>query len=245
MKKIDAFYLKLLAISAMLINHIGHTFEGIWNPPVWAFIYLSVGLLTFPIMAYLIVDGFYYTRNRWKYVGRLALFSLLSFLPFHYVFLPPFPLWVGNNIMFTLAMGVVMMMVLEKAPTKWLEIPVVIIFMLLTFWSDWQVFGIPIIYAFYRFRNSQQKFWIIPIISLIMIWINWNAYGGYLTNPNLGPLLWAMILANVGILAVIPLLWSYNGQRGYSPTWVKWGFYAFYPLHLLVLWGIRFMIFGY
>lgn len=245
MKKLNAFHLKLIAISAMLINHIGHTFEKNWNPPIWAFSYLLIGLLTFPIMAYLIVDGFYYTRNRWKYVGRLALFSLLSFLPFHCTFLPGIPLWVGNNIMFTLMMGVLMMMLLEKVPTPWLDVPIVLVFMVMTLWSDWQVFGIPIIYAFYRFRQSRYKFLIIPLISFLMLALSWGYYGVYLQDALTRDMALALVFANLGILLVIPLLWHYNGQRGYSPAWVKWGFYAFYPLHLTLLWGIRFMIFGY
>ncbi|MFC5632197.1 MULTISPECIES: TraX family protein [Streptococcus] len=245
MKKHDAFNLKVIAILAMLINHIGHTFEAIWNPPVWTFFYLSVGLLTFPIMAYLMVDGFYYTRNRWKYAGRLGFFSLLSFIPFHYTFSSPLPMWVGNNIMFTLMMGVLMMMVLEKCRSFWWEIPVVLAFITLTLWSDWQLFGILIIYVFYRFRQSNHKFWVIPFVSLIMVLLSWNTYESYLQDLWLGSLVKAIIVANLGILLVIPILLSYNGQRGYSPIWVKWGFYAFYPGHLLVLWGIRFMIFGY
>lgn len=245
MKKLNAFQLKMIAIIAMLINHTGHVFEKVWNPPAWALFYLFVGLLTFPIMAFLIVDGFYYTRNRWKYAGRLGIFSLLSFVPFHYAFSSSLPMWVGNNIMFTLMMGVIMMMVLEKSSSIWMDISVVIAFIFLTAWSDWQLFGIPIIYAFYRFRNSQQKFWVIPVVSLVMFALDWNAYSPYLQAQWFGLLVKAILAANLGILLVIPLLRQYNGQRGYSPIWVKWGFYSFYPLHIALLWGIRFMILGY
>nr|WP_245001249.1 TraX family protein [Enterococcus raffinosus] len=37
------------------------------------------------------------------------------------------------------------------------------------------------------------------------------------------------------MLIVIPLLVAYSGERDYSPSWVKWGFYSFYPLHLVAL----------
>lgn len=39
-------------------------------------------------------------------------------------------------------------------------------------------------------------------------------------------------------LAVIPVA-LYNGMPGKTGKWVKWGFYLFYPVHLLVLGGIR------
>ena len=39
-------------------------------------------------------------------------------------------------------------------------------------------------------------------------------------------------------LAVVPILF-YNGQRGYCPKWLQWGFYWFYPLHLVILGVIR------
>lgn len=44
-------------------------------------------------------------------------------------------------------------------------------------------------------------------------------------------------------MAALPLLFFYNGERGISKEMrgykvVQYGFYAFYPLHLLLLWGI-------
>ena len=36
------------------------------------------------------------------------------------------------------------------------------------------------------------------------------------------------------LAALIPI-WLYNGQRGFSPKAVQYGFYAFYPAHILVL----------
>ncbi|MGT2742875.1 TraX family protein [Streptococcus plurextorum] len=240
MKKLNAFHLKLIAIIAMLINHIGHTFEAYWTSPIWVFLYLAIGLLTFPIMAYLVVEGFFYTKNRWRYAGRLGIFSLISFVPFHFLFHPPFPLWPGNNIMFTLMMGVVMMMLLERFPKVSLQFLLLFLFIGLTIWSDWQFFGIPIIFTFYKCRENKQKFWLIPLISLLMLLLNLSVYGAYLSIP----VIFATVFSNLGILLVLPILSTYNGYRGYSPNWVKWGFYIFYPLHLVLLLGLRWLLLG-
>lgn len=234
MKKFTAFHLKVIAIVAMLVNHIGHTFEREFNPLWWETTYLAIGRLTFPIMAYLVVEGFYYTRNRWRYAGRLGLFSLLAFVPFHYVFLPPFPLWPGNNIMFTLMMGVFMMMLCERLKHPIIQGCLLYVFMLLTYVSDWNVFGVLIIFAYYKsHRHPQARQWVLVGSSLLMLFLS--------QNPH-----WVQeLIVTLGMLMVIPLLENYNGERGYSPAWVKWGFYLFYPLHLVCLWGIRYLIFGY
>ncbi len=238
MKPLNAFHLKLIAITAMLINHIGHTFEGVFNPPFWQFIYLSVGLLTYPIMSYLVVDGFRYTRNRWKYAGRLGLFSLLSFIPFHFVFGFGPVWWVGNNIMFTLTMGVILLMILEDIQPRALQILLIFCFVLLTIMSDWNVFGIPILASYYLTGQKKTALpWILGIVCLLMMWLSLPQVWTVETLVN--------FLYPIGILGAIPLLSAYDDQRGYSPVWVKWGFYAFYPLHLTILWVLRLVLFGY
>lgn len=236
-QSLDAFHLKVIAIIAMFINHIGHTFEMIWNPPFWEFIYLTIGMLTYPIMAYLVVEGFHYTRNRWKYAGRLGLFSVLSFYPFAFVF--SFVLWPGNNIMFTLMMGIFLMMLCEKFPDFIVQAILVVAFVMLTIVSDWNLFGIPLLYAFYKTHGKPKaNKYILIATSLLMATISVFLSGGFVNWT-------AVIASSLGLLLAIPLLNAYNGQRGYSPMWVKWGFYAFYPAHIWVLWGGRLLFFGY
>lgn len=239
-KALNAFHLKIVAIIAMFINHIGHTFENVFNPPVWNFIYLAIGLLTFPIMAYLLVEGFHYTHSKWRYVGRLAIFWLISIIPFEALFKPGFPLPYFDNIMFTLMMGVLMMMALEKVKQPVLRKLLLPIFAMLTIFSDWQVFGILIIWGFYR--NYQKPDGIRKVILPIFLAFGIIFGSALLLSPSLDN--WSSFLAQFGILLTIPLLESYNGQRGYSPSWVKWGFYAFYPLHISLLWLLRFLILG-
>lgn len=229
-KSLNAFHLKVIAIVAMLINHIGHTFEYYWNPPIWEFIYLTIGLLTYPIMAYLVVEGFYYTRNRWKYAGRMGIFSLLTFYAFAFNFF--YVLWPGNNIMFTLMMGIFLMMLCEEIPYLPVQILLVIAFVMLTIVSDWNVFGIPLLYAFYKAHGKPAaNTYILSITALLMAAFSIVLQGSMVD--------WVDVACYSGMLLVIPLLNAYNGKRGYSPSWVKWGFYAFYPVHIWILWLIR------
>ena len=113
-KSLDACHLKLIAIAAMLINHLGHTLE-LENQNIYLyFLTETIGRLTFPIMAYLLVEGFQYTRSRGKYALRLTLFWLLSILPFYYLFESHKPLTVDNNILYTLLLGLLLLVFLEK-----------------------------------------------------------------------------------------------------------------------------------
>lgn len=86
-----------------------------------------------------------YTHSKWKYVGRMAIFWLISIIPFESLFNPGFPVPYFNNIMFTLMMGVLMMMCLEKAKQPVLNALLLPLFVMLTIFSDWEIFGILII----------------------------------------------------------------------------------------------------
>ena len=39
----------------------------------------------------------------------------------------------------------------------------------------------------------------------------------------------------IGIFLAVPLLLFYKGRQGKKSNVMKWGFYAFYPFHLLLL----------
>lgn len=43
-----------------------------------------------------------------------------------------------------------------------------------------------------------------------------------------------MVQQGFALLALIPI-WMYNGQRGYTSRGFRFGCYAFYPVHMLVL----------
>lgn len=90
--------------------------------------------------------------------------------------------------------------------------------------------------AFYSLRGRPQAYFKpIFITCFLMIILEGLGYLG-------GALSWYEVLANLGILLVIPILKAYNGERGYNPIWVKWGFYAFYPIHLTLLYAIYYFL---
>ena len=69
---LDTDVLKLVAIIAMLIDHVG----GAFFPEVGVFRW--IGRLAFPIFCYCMTVGLLYTRDVKRYLGRLAVFAVIS-----------------------------------------------------------------------------------------------------------------------------------------------------------------------
>ncbi|MFA7532979.1 MAG: TraX family protein, partial [Tissierellaceae bacterium] len=91
----NVFILKLIALTSMIIDHYGAIFHGD------VILYRIIGRLAFPIYAFLLVEGYFHTRNVKKYGLRLFIFALISEIPFDYAFYGGLS-FVHQNIFFTL-----------------------------------------------------------------------------------------------------------------------------------------------
>ena len=77
---LDSFILKLMAMIAMAVDHIGVIF---FPEADWMHI---IGRLSMPIFAFCIAEGFSHTHSRKSYLLRMGCFALISELPFDIVF---------------------------------------------------------------------------------------------------------------------------------------------------------------
>lgn len=230
-KKLTSFDLKIIAILAMTINHIGFIFKDIYNPLWWQIIYLTIGKITFPIMAYLLNLRFQKTKSKTQYIIRLGIYALISIIPYHYTIgintdATIYPL---NNILFTLMIGLLLITILDKLkPSKMMQVLFLIIASALTFNSDWNIIGVLIIYFFYKDSKIESK--ILIIIATTTSIINFIATLDITSFTYLG------------IILSIPILKNTNDERGYSNNLIKHGFYIYYPLHLSVLFILHLLI---
>ena len=119
---ISGYWLKLIAVISMLIDHtsavILEQIPGLENP---AFLMRIIGRLAFPIYCFLLVEGFYHTRSRAKYAGRLFLFALISEVPFDLAFSRRMWDFSSNNVFFTLLFGLLVIWGVEGIKQKFVE----------------------------------------------------------------------------------------------------------------------------
>ena len=232
------FWIKIIAMVTMLIDHVGSfaPFEG------WEY-WRMIGRVSFPLYAFMLAQGFLHTRSRWKYLVRLAVLAVLTQPIYTYCFYGEWLKWDELNILFTLSAGLVAMWLLElgkKAVQKrgkrgaWVGLllclaagAVVTAAELAGVDYGWE--GVLLILLLYATANF--KWACIPIVTLFAM--RYQLQTGVWNEPVYSRSLFSVV-------AILPML-LYNGKPGPKPKskWgavlYKYGFYAFYPLHLLVL----------
>ena len=78
--------LKYIAFASMFIDHVN---KAILYPNingrtslVISDLFDIIGRIAFPIFMFLLVEGYFKTKNRWKYLGYLVVFGIVSEIPF-------------------------------------------------------------------------------------------------------------------------------------------------------------------
>ena len=95
-----AFTLKIIALFAMLIDHIAVAFPDTF--PLW---FRAVGRLAWPIFAYFLAEGFRHTKAREKFLMRLLAFAVISEIPYDLVMGNAVNFAANTNIFYTLFLG--------------------------------------------------------------------------------------------------------------------------------------------
>ncbi len=222
---LNGFHLKIIAICTMFIDHMGYTlFPG----AMWL---RCIGRAAFPIFCFLIVEGCVYTRDRKKYAARLLVFALLSEIPFN--LMNSGAVWdiYHQNVLWTLLTGALVCWLMDwtlkkRTPSAFVLTGAV---MVTAYWllelagTDYGGWGMLLVAMFYGVHRAPSGAVVKMIAQAFgLAFFSIGVMGGYLSIE-----LWSLT-------ALLPI-WLYNGQRGYSNRAVQYGFYAFYPVHILIL----------
>ena len=226
---INANQLRGLAMFLMLLDHLWATLV----PGNFWMTYL--GRLAFPIFAFQISEGFFHSADRRRYAKRLFLFALLSEVPFDLIYggtmLYPF----HQNVMFTLLLGLLACCAIDRARGERtaratlrgaLSVAGILLLSLIGM-VDYGWKGVMTVVAFYLLRDFPFA-WLAQIAALVLL--NIVLFKGQ-TIPLLG---WDFPTQGFAVLSLLPI-WLYNGRRGGGGKALQYAFYAFYPVHMLVL----------
>lgn len=207
---ISGFTLKCIAMVCMLIDHTGAVLFPQYR------VLRIIGRLAFPIYCFLLVEGAMHTKDIRKYELRLLGFALLSEIPFDLAFRGGLFRMDHQNVFFTLFLGVVAVDMAKQCKNK---LYVALIFMMMIILAeflntDYGGKGVVFIFCYYLLYERKIVKQIMFVVENILLYgVGIQAYAS---------------------LAVVPML-LYNGKKGPS---LKYFFYAFYPLHLLILYLI-------
>lgn len=239
--EITSLSLHILAMGFMLCDHL-------WGTIVPGNDWLTcIGRIAFPIYAFLLVEGYFHTKNLKKYVSRLLIFAVLSEIPFNLamgnrVFYP-----IHQNVLWSFLIALWLIHLNEKARKSgkiWKRIltgglTVVLGYILgLVTMVDFYHAGILMVLVFYFFRG--RKWWNL-LGQIVFLWyINTELLGGYGYEFQLWGQTHFFQRQGFAMLGLIPI-WLYRGKQGYHNKFIQYSCYAFYPVHLLILGLAKFL----
>ncbi len=217
--------LKYIAFLSMLIDHTNNALiTPLLNGTGWLLhlsnLFSILGRIAFPIFIFFIVEGFFKTSSRKRYLITLLAFGMISEVPFDMFTSKTFfsPYW--NNMMFTLVLCLITIWVIDSLKEKisnkivWHIVSIVVVAICsavaMALSLDYDYHAIIVAYLFYIFYDR-------PVLGAAL---------GYLS-----------IIKELYSFLGFGIVLTYNGERGRQ---YKWFNYLFYPLHILILGMLRF-----
>ncbi len=110
---IDGAVLRYIAVVAMFMDHVAYCFQEIISPEVYA-IARAVGRIAYPIFAYCLVSGYRHTHDIRGYAERLLAAAVLSEIPFNLMCGPKMIYPKRQNVMWTLLTALAMLWVSDR-----------------------------------------------------------------------------------------------------------------------------------
>lgn len=227
--------LHIMAMVFMLCDHI-------WGTVVSGNDWLTcIGRIAFPIFAFMLVEGYFHTKNLKRYVGRLLLFAILSEIPFNLAMGSRLFYPIHQNVLWSFLISLGLIHWNEKVKQKgkmWLLCITACASMMigaiagLVTMVDYYRAGILTVLVFYFLRGKK---WWQYVAQLLCLWyINVEMLGGFGYEVQMFGQTHFLARQGFALLALIPI-WLYRGAQGYHSKWLQYVYYGFYPLHLLVL----------
>jgi hypothetical protein len=219
------------------------------------FLLHAAGRITAPIFFYLLATGYQRTRNANRYTLRLLIFALISYVPYVWYFEgapPDASNFTHLNVIFTMLFGLLMLRSIHEIPSKPLKAVGVVLCLVGAFYADYGLYGMAIILVFDLCRGSRGRA-ILGFGAVCMVYVYKNVMAIVGDGPNALAVMFSAwqtpVYAHyfiVQLCQLIPLaliaahsIWTQGSPEKRPEFLAKWGFYIFYPAHIIILLTIR------
>ena len=234
---LTANMLRTIAVIFMLSDHIWATALSFGD---WM---TYIGRMAFPIFAFQIAEGFVHTSNFKKYALRLLGFAVITEIPFNLFYSSRFFNPYHQNVLFTLLLGLLAIKVIDglkkDRSLKNIALSVLLLGLILLAsvvgFVDYNHYGVLTVIMFYLMRDFPFA-WLGQLIGMILI--NIVIFEGLVFPVEFFGKTFEIPSQGFAVFALIPI-WLYGNRKGKSSKILQYGFYAFYPLHMLVLFLIK------
>ena len=234
---LNANMLRIIAILLMLSDHIWATYMSFGN---WM---TYIGRMAFPIFAFQIAEGFIHTSNFKKYALRLLGFAVITEIPFNLFYSSRWFNPYHQNVLFTLLLGLLAIYVIDKLKKNHTPkniVKSVLLLLLICVGSvlgfvDYGFWGVLMVVMFYVLRDFPFAF-LAQLVAMVLI--NIVFFEGQVVPVEIFGKMFEIPTQGFAVFSLIPI-WLYGGKKGRSSKVMQYGFYAFYPVHMIILYLIK------
>jgi hypothetical protein len=254
-KGLTSNILKIIAITAMVVDHIGYYFAFLMINEIYTTLRI-IGRISMPIFVFLLVEGYFHTKNLKKYLIRMLSFAILTQLVIYslwlinclyvntYIFNGVFEL----NILFSFTLSLIILYVLEQTISKIknLSTDKNIINIIYTAFFLLLIVACIFVYVYI----SMDYGLLIPVIVCVLYIlrkVSNNTNRTEVSNINMYKTLTSVTIAIAGIISgglsifmplSLPFICLYNGMLGRSSNTIKKLFYIIFPLQHFILYAL-------
>ncbi len=227
--------LHILAMGLMLCDHM------------WAMLFPAAewltcaGRLAFPVFAFMVAEGWSHTHDLRKYLRRMLVWAVLAEIPFDLMYYGGAFYPFHQNVLWTFLLSLLLIAWIEKVRARFQPVPALLMSIGISFlgfilgyavMADYYGAGVLTVLTFYFFRGRNWKNRVCQLICLYIL--NVNLLGGYSYDVQLFGYTLEVSQQSFALLALIPI-WLYRGRQGYHSKAFQYACYAFYPVHMLLL----------
>lgn len=231
--------LHILAMGLMVCDHM------------WAMLFPAAewltcaGRIAFPIFAFLIAEGYAHTRNLRRYLLRMLVWALLAEVPFDLMYGGTIFYPYHQNVLWSFLLSLLVIALIETCRSRFQPVPAALLSAgaallgtVLGFAAmlDYYGVGVLTVLTFHFFRGRNWKYRLAQFICLYLLHV--ELLGGFYYSVQIFGFQLEIVQQGLALLALIPI-WLYQGRQGLRNKAFQAFCYAFYPVHMLLLFVVR------